>query len=135
MQWSDEAGVGFTNGEPWLKCNDDATEINVATQAEEPSSVLNQYRRLIDLRHEEDVLVYGDYELLVPDDEQLYAYTRTLDDERVLVVLNWSNHSATFEGHGVDTTDADVLYANVETPPTDPTGRDLDPWEAVVYRL
>jgi len=135
MQWSDDDGVGFTDGDPWLKCNDDSTEINVAAQAEEPSSVLNQYRGLIDLRHEEDVLVYGDYELLVPDDEQVYAYTRTLGDEQVLVVLNWSSDPATFAGDGVDTTGADVLYANTETPPTDPTARDLEPWEAVVYRL
>ena len=135
MQWADDDGAGFTDGEPWLKCNDDYHDINVAAQQDDPDSVLAQYRELIDLRHAEDVLVYGDYELLLPDDEQLYAYTRSLGDETALVVLNWSSDAATFESDTVDTGDADVLYANTETPPTDPTARDLEPWEAVVYRL
>ena len=135
MQWSDEAGTGFTDGEPWLKCNADYTEINVAAQRDDPASVLNQYRTLIDLRQSTDALVYGDYELLTPEDDQLYAYTRTLDDERVLVVLNWSSESATFEGSEIDAGDATVLYGNRDDPPTDPTGASLRPWEAVVYRL
>ncbi|NLV11571.1 alpha,alpha-phosphotrehalase [Halomicrobium mukohataei] len=135
MQWSDEAGTGFTDGEPWLKCNADYTEINVAAQRDDPASVLNQYRTLIDLRQSTDALVYGDYELLTPEDDQLYAYTRTLDDERVLVVLNWSSESATFEGSEIEASDATVLYGNHDDPPTDPTGASLRPWEAVVYRL
>ena len=135
MQWSDEAGTGFTDGEPWLKCNADYTEINVAAQRDDPASVLNQYRTLIDLRQSTDALVYGDYELLTPEDDQLYAYTRTLDDEQVLVVLNWSSESATFEGSEIDTGDATVLYGNHDDAPTDPTGASLRPWEAVVYRL
>ncbi|WP_372480346.1 alpha-glucosidase [Halomicrobium sp. HM KBTZ05] len=135
MQWSDEAGTGFTDGEPWLKCNADYTDINVAAQRDDPASVLNQYRTLIDLRQSTDALVYGDYELLTPEDDQLYAYTRTLDDERVLVVLNWSSESATFEGSEIEASDATVLYGNHDDPPTDPTGASLRPWEAVVYRL
>jgi glycosidase len=135
MQWSDDPGTGFTDGEPWLKCNADYPEINVAAQETDPTSVLNQYRALIDLRNEEDVLIYGDYELLVPDDEQLYAYMRTLDDERALVVLNWSGEPATFETADLETGDATVLYGNYDGTPTDPDGATLRPWEAVVYRL
>ncbi|ACV46203.1 MULTISPECIES: glycoside hydrolase family 13 protein [Halomicrobium] len=135
MQWSDEPGAGFTDGEPWLKCNADYTEINVAAQRDDPASVLNQYRRLIDLRQSTDVLVYGDYELLAPEDDQLYAYTRTLDDERALVVLNWSSEPATFEGSEIEVDDPTVLYGNYDDAPTEPTNVSLRPWEAVVYRL
>jgi len=135
MQWSDTDAAGFTDGDPWLTCNDDYTEINVAAQRDDPASVLNQYRELIDLRHAEDVLVYGDYDLLVSDDEQLYAYTRSLDDETVLVVLNWSSDPVTFEGDAIDTSAASVLYANTTQPPTDPSNAALRPYEAVVYRL
>jgi oligo-1,6-glucosidase len=135
MQWDDTEGTGFTDGEPWLKCNGDYPEINVAAQEGDPASVLNQYRTLIDLRDEEDVLVYGDYDLLAPEDEQVYAYTRTLDDDRALVVLNWSIESATFEAEGLETDDATILYGNYDESPADPDGATLRPWEAAVYRL
>jgi len=135
MQWSDDEAAGFTDADPWLAVNENYPEINVAAQREDPDSVLNQYRELIDLRHGEETLVYGAYDLLAPDDEQLFAYTRTLDDDTILVVLNWSGDPATVDCESLDTSDAEVLYANCENPPSDPNGRELRPYEAVVYRL
>ncbi|MFB6152360.1 MAG: alpha-glucosidase [Haloarculaceae archaeon] len=141
MQWSDEANAGFTDGEPWIKVNDNYPEVNVEAARADPDSVWHYYRELIDLRHESDLLVYGDYDLLLPDHEQFYAYTRTLDDERALVVLNWSDEEAMFDagapadGPAVDTGDAAVAIANYDDPPTDPDGATFRPYEAAVYWL
>jgi oligo-1,6-glucosidase len=135
MQWSDDPAAGFTDGDPWLMVNDDYPRVNVAAQRSADGSVWQQYRDLIDLRHEEETLVYGSYDLLLPDHEQLYAYTRTLGEETLLVVLNWSAEPATFESERVAPTAPAVLYANTRDPPTDPIGATLDPYEAVVYRI
>jgi oligo-1,6-glucosidase len=134
MQWSDAENAGFTDGEPWLKVGGDHREINVENAVADEASIWHHYRRLIDLRNDEDSLVYGDYDLLCPDDEQIYAYTRTLESERVLVVLNWSSETAQFDDD-VETTDAAVLCSNYDGSPVDPAEAGLRPYEAVVYRL
>ncbi|MFC6724331.1 alpha-glucosidase [Halobium palmae] len=135
MQWDDTESAGFTDGEPWLALNDDYPGINVEAARADEGSIWHHYRRLIDLRHAEDVLVYGEYDLLLPEHERLFVYTRTLDDERVLVVLDWSAEPATVEPTGVDAADAEVLIANYDDPPADPVGSEFRPYEAVVYRL
>ncbi|SDM57086.1 oligo-1,6-glucosidase [Halogranum gelatinilyticum] len=135
MQWSDAANAGFTTGEPWLALNENYPEINVEAARADEDSVWNYYRRLIDLRHDEEVLVYGEYELLLPDHEQLYAYTRTLDDETVLVVLNWSGESVAVDADLVEESPTAVLRSNYDDAPAVPSGQEFRPYEAVVYRL
>jgi glycosidase len=134
MQWSDEPHAGFTTGTPWLPVNDNYTEINVESARADEHSIWHHYRSLIELRHREDALVYGAFDLLLPDDEQLFAYTRSLDGERLLVVTNWSAEPATFDAD-VGTDDPSVLIGNYADPPTPPAGREFRPYEAVVYRL
>ncbi|WP_181687285.1 glycoside hydrolase family 13 protein [Halorhabdus salina] len=133
MQWTDGTNAGFTEGDPWLKLNDNYREINVEAARADSNSVLDHYRDLIDLRHEWDVLVYGDYELLLPDHEQLYAYTRTLGEERALIVLNWSAEPATFESP-VPTHDVDPVAGNYMDVPSAPDGTTFRPYEAAIYR-
>ncbi|MDS0293746.1 glycoside hydrolase family 13 protein [Halogeometricum luteum] len=135
MQWSDDEHAGFTDGEPWYPVNENYPEINVAAQRADEGSIWHYYRRLVDLRHEKDVFVYGAYDLLLPDDESFYAYTRTLDEEVVLVVLNWSGTESVFDCAALDTTEATVVVGNGDDPPTDPQGARFGPYEAVVYRL
>jgi oligo-1,6-glucosidase len=134
MQWSDAPNAGFTDSIPWLKCNANYPEVNVEAARADEESVWHYYRDLVDLRHDEDVLVYGEYDLLLPDDEQVYAYRRTLDDEAVLVVLNWSAESARFDWGG-DAAEADPLVGNYDRTPANPLGREFRPYEAAVYRL
>lgn len=134
MQWSDEDGAGFTDGEPWLEPNRNYSEVNVEADRADPDSVWHHYRELIGLRHDEPVLVYGEYDLLLPDHERIYAYTRTLGDETVLVVLNWSDDPSEFAPLGREIDGAEVLYGNYENAPTRPED-DLRPFEAAVYRL
>ncbi len=135
MQWSDGPNAGFTDGEPWFAVNPNYPEINVESARSDDDSILAHYRELVELRHAEDVLVYGEYDLLCPDHDQIFAYTRTLDEDAVLVVLNWSPDPATFDASSVDVSDASVMSSNYADAPTPPGGETLRPYEAVVYRL
>ncbi|MDS0279730.1 alpha-glucosidase [Halomicroarcula sp. S1AR25-4] len=135
MQWDDTENAGFTDGDPWFAVNDDYTEVNVADAIADEDSIWHYYRRLIDRRHDADVLVYGDYDLLCPDDEQLYAYTRTRDDEAVLVVLNWSADPAAFEPEDIDVSASSVLISNYDDASARGVRRDYRPYEAVVVEL
>ncbi|MFC7203896.1 alpha-glucosidase [Haloferax namakaokahaiae] len=138
MQWSNDEHAGFTDGEPWFAVNENYRDINVEAARSDEQSIWHHYRRLIDLRHDEVALVYGEYELLLPDHEQVYAYTRTLDESQILVVLNWSDEPATVDfGHtdgDLDVSDLRVRLSNYDETPSTPGERPLRPFEAVVYR-
>ncbi|WP_340677498.1 alpha-glucosidase [Paraglaciecola sp.] len=92
VQWDDSHNAGFTDGIPWLKINPDYSQWNVAAQESMPDSPLNYFRSLTQLRKDNLTLVYGAYELLWPEHQELYGYTRRLDDELLLVLLNFSTH-------------------------------------------
>ncbi len=94
MQWDAGPNAGFTTGTPWLAVNPNHVEVNAAAALADPDSVLHHYRRLIELRHTLPVVVHGDYRLLLPADPQVFAYVRTLDDHRLLVVANLSGAAA-----------------------------------------
>ncbi|QCC48595.1 glycoside hydrolase family 13 protein [Halobellus limi] len=133
MQWDDTAHAGFTDGEPWIPVNDNYPEINVARERERTPSVLSYYESLIDLRERTDALVYGGYELHRPDDEQLFVYTRTLDDERVVVAINFSDREATADLDVLDP-EASLLVSNYEDVTATPAETlELRPYETRVY--
>jgi len=135
MQWSADEHSGFTDGDPWVAVNENYPEINVEVGVADEDSTWHHYRQLIQLRHEEDTLVYGDYSLLLPDDEQFYAYTRSLGSETQLVVLNWSTERARFDCPRLETDDADLLTSNDPQTPANPLEHEFAPYEAAVYRL
>ena len=91
FQWNATANAGFTTGTPWLKANPNYVTVNEAAAEKDPASVLNHFRRAVALRKQHPVLVYGKYELLDATNPHIYAYTRTRDNEKVLVVLNFSS--------------------------------------------
>ncbi len=91
MQWDTTEHAAFTTGKPWLPVNGNHDSINVALQESDPNSVLTHFKKMTKLRKDAPLLVYGDYQLLLPDDPKIYAYTRTFQDECMLVVLNFSN--------------------------------------------
>ena len=97
MQWTGEENAGFTAGTPWLRVNSNYTAINVEKETIDPNSVLNFYKKLIALRKEKDIIVYGEFEPLCREDDQIFAYMRKLDEERLLTVCNFSEQSAEFE--------------------------------------
>ena len=94
MQWSAEKNAGFTTGTPWIRVNPNYTEINAKSEKNDPDSVYNFYRKLIRLRKEYPVFVDGKFELLLSDDEQIFAYVRRNDDSQMLVCANFTGEPA-----------------------------------------
>ncbi|WP_129115198.1 glycoside hydrolase family 13 protein [Halegenticoccus tardaugens] len=138
MQWTDGERAGFTDGEPWIKANPNCREINVEAARADEDSVWHYYRDLIDLRKEHDVIVYGDYDLLLPEHEEIWAYVRTLGDERLLVTLNFSGEETPFElpdRIDVDGATVELLVGNYGDAETNVESFVLRPWEARVYRV
>ncbi|MEI8080917.1 MAG: alpha-glucosidase [Actinomycetes bacterium] len=137
MQWDDSPQAGFTSGEPWLKVNPNHASINVKEALADPNSVLHYYRRLIRLRRENPIMVYGTYDLILDDHPQIYAFTRTLGDDRLLAILNFSGDAADFVlPKRLDSYDNQILIGNYDIDPAEKIGRvTLRPYEARVYRL
>ncbi len=94
MQWNDEMNAGFTTGTTWFGMNPNYKEINVEKQKNEENSIFNFYKKMIALKKEHDVLNYGTYDLILEDDPQIYAYTRTLNDEKIIVISNISKRGS-----------------------------------------
>jgi oligo-1,6-glucosidase len=98
MQWDATDQAGFTTGTPWLAVNPNHVEINAAAQVDDPDSVFTHHQRLIALRRDDPVVAHGDFTMLLPEHQQLYAFTRTLDGETLLVVANLSDEPADASG-------------------------------------
>jgi oligo-1,6-glucosidase len=137
MQWDDSGQAGFSSGDPWITVNPNYTEINVKHALADPNSVFYYYQRLIQLRKQHPVIVYGRYDLILEEDEQIYAFTRTWEDERLVVILNFSGNTAVFNlpahitiGH------QELLISNYQVDPAQEIKQfTLQPYEARVYRL
>ncbi|WP_317047870.1 glycoside hydrolase family 13 protein [Lutibacter oceani] len=97
MQWDTTENANFTIGKPWLPVNENYKEINVEAEEQNPDSVLSYFKKMVNLRKENPVLIYGDYTLIEPENEQVYAYTRILDNQKMLVILNFSDKEASLE--------------------------------------
>lgn len=130
MQWDTAAHAGFTAAEPWIAVNPNYTEINAKAQTADPDSVFHYYKKLITLRKQLPIIVYGSYELLLKDHEQIFAYTRTLDQEKLLVVCNFSDTETDFQ-IPEEFYNAVCLIANTERSCLDHSLQ-LHPYEAFV---
>ena len=99
MQWDASENAGFTTGTPWIMVNPNYKTINAAAELQDPDSVFHHYQKLIALRRNSpwsDIIVYGSYRLLAPEDEAVYAYLRQLGEQRLLVVCNLSPNPVVF---------------------------------------
>ena len=96
MQWTAGPHAGFTDGDPWMMVNPNYTEINAAAALADPDSVFYTYQKLIALRKAHPVFVEGDFTLLCPEDEQVFAYLRRGAGQEMLVAVNLSGQSAPF---------------------------------------
>ena len=134
FQWDESPNAGFSTGNPWIKVNSNYTTLNAASQEDDPGSILNYFRRMIALRKANPVLVYGDYELLSREHPQVYAYSRSLDANRVLVALNFSTDEIVYQWpEGVRT--SGVLITNYEKVDRNAKGARLRPYQAVIFSL
>ncbi|MGM0844936.1 MAG: glycoside hydrolase family 13 protein [Bacillota bacterium] len=137
MQWDSSENAGFTTGTPWLKVNPNYTDINAESALKDSDSVFHYYQRLIKLRKEHEIIVYGTYDLILEDDPAIYAYTRTLGDEKLVVMCNFTGEEAAFNlPEGIEHTSADVLIGNYDTSEEGTLSSvELKPYEARVYLL
>ncbi len=92
MQWDDSKNAGFSTGTPWIAVNPSYTSINAKAEEADPESVLHFYKKLLRLRKGNETIIYGSYELLLPEDEHIFAYIRKGEKEELLVLCNFSEH-------------------------------------------
>jgi oligo-1,6-glucosidase len=131
FQWDSTANAGFTTGKPWLKTNPNYKNINVAGQEKDSASCLNYFRKMIKLRKDNPVLVYGKYSLLDKDNPDVFVFTRELNGKKFLVLLNFTAKQAAVNT-GIDISKAKVLISNYSEVSTNGT---LKPYEAIIFAL
>lgn len=133
MQWSDEMYAGFSTQEPWMQLNPNYAHINVAQALHDPQSVFYYYQRLIQLRKELDVLVYGKYHLIAEHDEDIFAYERTFGNEKLLVIANFHEKPRLFTYSGIQ--EMNVLICNYQDVQCHEETLTLRPYEAMMYYI
>ncbi len=136
MQWTAGPQAGFSSVEPWIGVNPNHRQINAEAELADPDSVFSHYRKLIELRHAHPIVARGDFTMLLPGDEQVYAFHRQLDSEQWLVLGNFS--PAVLPVPLPDAPDwaaAELLLGNYREPdPASSAALSLRPWECRVYR-
>ncbi|WP_390580455.1 alpha-glucosidase [Paenibacillus illinoisensis] len=132
MQWDASDNAGFTSGEPWIKVNPNYTDIHAQDNLNNPESIFHHYRKLIQLRKDHEVIVYGHYELVFPDDPEVFAYTRTLNGTKVLVVCNFKGNMVelSLQDHLAETNQLLISNYAGELPLNE-----LRPYEARMYLM
>lgn len=129
FQWNDETNTGFTTGKPWLKINQNYKYINATAQEKDSKSTLNYFKKLVKLRKNNPVLVYGSFNLIDKENPNVFAYTRELKGKKMLIILNFSNINASLKTD-IDIKKAKVLLNNYTT-----TSTELLPYQAIIYQL
>lgn len=134
MQWDDSENAGFTTGTPWLAVNKNYDKINAKQCLQDENSIFNHYKKLIDIRKNNDTIIYGDYKLLCEDDENIFAYVRELNGDKILVVCNFYDKDVEFKFEG-DFNYSKVLLSNYNDSSKMIEKLKLRPYEAVMYRF
>ncbi|MBH0174962.1 alpha,alpha-phosphotrehalase [Fictibacillus sp. 23RED33] len=139
VQWNDSENAGFTTGEPWIPVASNYNEINAEAAVNDENSIFYHYQKLNHLRKELDIVTYGDYELILENHPDIFAYVRNAENgEKLLVVNNFYRKSTDFElPKSIDLTglSAEVLISNYEETPTDFSSFSLRPYESIVFHL
>src|SRR5690625_2170120 len=137
MHWSSEKNADFSTGKPWLKVNANYTEINVEKQLREKDSILQFYKDMIQLKKKHTIFTYGSYDLLLPDDEQIFAYKRELDGQLAVIVTNLSDQETVWEvDDHMKITDKQIILSNYKVEPHEYVKNvHLKPYEARVYLI
>ncbi|UCZ54088.1 alpha,alpha-phosphotrehalase [Bacillus shivajii] len=138
VQWNDSTNGGFTEGTPWIPVASNYKKINAEAALKDEQSVFYHYKKLIQLRKELDILTYGDYNLILDDDDRLFAYVREMEGEKLLVINHFYDGEATFEapeGLGINNYHVELIVSNYTDSPEDPRSITLRPYESLVYHL
>lgn len=137
MQWNKEVHAGFTTGTPWIEVNPNYPNINAEAALEDKNSIFHYYKTLIQLRKQLDLIIYGDYELILEDHPEIFAYTRKYEDKKLLVMCNFYGNTPTFTlPREINFMTKQLLLGNYEVEEQSSiTEFTLQPYEARVYLL
>jgi oligo-1,6-glucosidase len=131
LQWNNAEQAGFTSGKPWLAVNENYKSLNVEEQEIRPDSVLNYFRNMVELRKKNLTLVYGVFEMVDGNNNQIFAYTRKSDNQQLLVVLNFSDKQAVLNTD-IDVDKTSILISNYHQPYQNNL---YQPYAAVIYKM
>ncbi|MGG3572904.1 alpha-glucosidase [Bacillus gobiensis] len=137
MHWDNSNNAGFSEHEPWLSINPNYQTINVQNNLTDSNSVFHYYRQLIQLRKNNEVLLHGSYDNLMPDDKDLWTYTRSLGNEKIIVILNFSDKTVPLHlPSPININETPLLIGNYSAENNEPMETNLlRPFEARVYQL
>ncbi|MEA1940348.1 MAG: alpha-glucosidase, partial [Candidatus Caldatribacteriota bacterium] len=137
MQWDDSPYADFTTDTPWIKINPNYPEINVAHSLKDSNSIFYYYQKIIQLRKENLIMIYGDYQIILEDDEHIYSYLRTLNQDRLLIILNFFSSQTIFNlPTNINYQEKKLLISNYNVEEKeDIKSTYLRPYEARVYKL
>ena len=137
VQWDDSENAGFSSGTPWIKVNPNYTGINVKQALADSNSIFSYYQKLIQLRKDNPIIVYGTYDLILDAHTEIYSFIRTLQDERLLVILNFTRNAPVFSlPTSIPFSERELLISNCAVDSAEDIRLlTLRPFEARVYRL
>ena len=136
VQWDAGPNAGFSSAPPWFNINPNYTQVNVAAQEEDSDSLLNFYRSLLSYRKGEPLALYGDYRELYPEDKNFYAYERSYQGRRLLVICHFSSNPHGFTAPAdMELAKGKLLFSNYKTHSFNGNGFVARPWELRVYEF
>ncbi len=134
MHWDNSKNAGFSSGTPWLKVNENYQEINVKDAMKDPNSIFHYYKKMIKLRKQHDIFIYGKYTLLNESHPYVYAYTRTMGDKTAIILSNLFNKETDFHiPANLLGKKYDILLSNTTNPYEIEETLTLKPYEAIVF--
>ncbi len=134
MQWDSTENAGFTTGKPWLKVNKNYKFINAEDCLQDKDSIFYHYKKLINIRKHNDTIIYGDYKLLLPEDKNVFAYSRELNGDKIVVVCNFYNKEVNLN-FNEDFNNVEILLSNYKDSSILMKDLKLRPYEAIMYRV
>ncbi|MEK7015158.1 glycoside hydrolase family 13 protein [Bacillus sp. FSL R9-9410] len=136
MQWDDREHAGFTTGEPWIAVNPNYKEINVKHAIQDEESIFYYYKKLIELRKNNEIVVYGTYDLILENNPSIFAYVRTYEEEKLLVIANFTADECVFElPEDIIYSESELLIYNYNVENVSIENITLRPYEAMVFKL
>ena len=134
MQWDSTENAGFTTGKPWLAVNRNYKFINAEDCLQDKDSIFYHYKKLINIRKHNDTIIYGDYKLLLPEDKNIFAYSRELNGDKIVVVCNFYNKEINLN-FKEDFNNVEILLSNYKDSSILMKDLKLRPYEAIMYRV
>ena len=134
MQWDSTENAGFTTGKPWLKVNKNYKFINAEDCLQDKDSIFYHYKKLINIRKHNDTIIYGNYKLLLPEDKNVFAYSRELNGDKIVVVCNFYNKEINLN-FKEDFNNVEILLSNYKDSSILMKDLKLRPYEAIMYRV